>query len=197
MKTKPPRTERKKRTGWYITLFIAGVMVLSIFGIINNPDQAQSYTYQEYTFTYNQRDFQYDTKINDKTVKFTFLPQDVESLSLQDITQLKDTNSFLMTYDPTDLYAETLGSIQYLLETELYDHKNIIVQRGLVNATGYSLPEVTCATATPQNQVLLFRTANQTSFTHENFCFIIEGSTQTDLIQYFDRLRYALYGVIA
>ena len=63
------------------------------------------------------------------------------------------------------------------------------------------MPEISCDDATPENPVLIFEivneTANKTGFIEKNNCFVVKGISQVEMIQYFDRIRYGLYDIIA
>jgi len=203
MKKRLPRKERKSRLGLYITLVLAALMILSVFGIVQNQDAGQTYNYEGHKFVYNNRDYQYDTKIDGVTVKFSNIPQDLLNLEVPSgaIEKLKAVEVISVSYDPQSVYAEMLGGMQKDLSEELYDHKKTIVQIGLLNATEYSLPEISCDDATPENPVLIFEivneTANKTGFIEKNNCFVVKGISQVEMIQYFDRIRYGLYDIIA
>ena len=195
------RPEKQNKMAWYIAGFLAAIMILSVFGVVlSNPsDTTQRFTYGDYSFSYNQKSFRYETELKEKKVSFDFLPQDVKDLSLdpETLKQLRLVSVLAVTYDPRDIDAQSLGEMQFYAEQDLYDSNSIFVQRGLTYAEGYSLPEITCANATPAIPVLTIQFANQSGFRAEGSCFFLEGISRNELKQYYDRIRYALYGVLS
>ena len=163
-----------------------------------NPDQQQTYYYGDYKFIFNNQKLQYTTKIREVPLSFTYIPNDVESLTLskETITNLKNTRVLAITYDPFVTESSILGMMQFILESELPRMNKMIVQRGLLNATGYALPEISCANATSAIPVLTLRMGDLAELRQEGSCFILQAPTQQQLLQHFDRLRYELYGVI-
>lgn len=181
-----------------LAIIISAVMVLSVFGIIfESGTSSQKLSYNGYKFTQLQKGWQ--AKINNKIMTFNHHPKELESINISAETSklLSNTKVALsITYDPGSEMASFFAEEILYLE-QLLAKQDIFVQRGLTNATGYSLPEISCANATSSVPVIEFRESSTTSVSTENNCIIVEISRASDLLLIGDRIAYAILGIMS
>lgn len=188
--------EQKKHAKLYIGLFIAFIMVTSIFGFIGSyqSEQESSFEYNGFTFYQTNRGFY--TKLNDNKIFFYYEPQQLEAINIS--TAAKNLVSNLkvisLTYDPSSTLKKTLGGIQYEFSSILYNTMGIIVQAGLTDNSGYKVPEIGCTNSTPFAPVILFKDGED-GYKVEDSCLIITSDTDAGFVKLYNRLLYTILGV--
>jgi len=180
-----------------IGIFVAGLMATSIMGFMATQGDNSAFVYNGQKFA--QGEIGYVTQIGGKTISTFNLPDAVEDIELprniQDILESKSV--FTITYDPNDIYSETLAVIQYNLENMMYPVFEKFAQRALTNTTDFpSMLEADCKDATAAIPVLKFMESNDTRFVLEGNCIIAEGDAAFNLQQVHDRLIFGLTGII-
>jgi len=191
------RKKRKKTNyGLWVAIGLVFLMASSTAGFLTFRDQG-SVSYGSYTFTQTAQG--YSVVIEDQRLIFQYLPDFVDDIEIPKnvIDTILGSRVVTVTYDPNDEEKEALALIQYNMLKILDEMKNVYIVPGLVNATGYNYPELSCANATSQNPVVLLQSDNETSFVKEGNCVIITGGSSADLAQIHDRLLYGFLGVIA
>jgi len=190
--------KKKKKINWgfWVTAALVFLMVSSTIGFITFQGGDTSLTYEGYKFTQTPQG--YRVMIDDVSLVFQYFPDSVDDIEVPRgvMDTLLSSRVLAVTYDPNDEEKEALGLIQYNLFKILEEFKNIYVVRGLVNNTGYDLPQLGCENATSQPVVLL-QSGNDTSFVKEDGCVIITGGTGIQLALVHDRLLYGILGVIS
>ena len=178
----------------WIGLFIAFIMVFSIFGFIIDfaiQPTTQKMEYGDYTFTQTQQG--YRAKVNGNEMLFLFFPGDLEYYTITDDTkQLLKAPVYTATYDPNSTIAPNLAEAQYYLEQQLQDIKYI--ERALTNST--TLPQKTCADATTAQPVIELLQANVTTIITENNCIKVKAIDPYDLYRQTERIIYEILGII-
>ena len=177
-------------------LFIALIMVLSVFGIALEyafgGGSQNKVKYNGYTFT--QGNGEWTTSYKGKTLSFSVPPDSLESIKLPlDAASLK---AVAITYNPSDDFADTLGGAQYNIQQVLLQTTDIYPIIGLTNATGTSQEQITCETATASTPVIYLMIANTTEITNENNCVKFSATTPSGLSDEMERFIYAALGII-
>lgn len=180
--------KEKNRSGLYIAIFIAMIMILSVVGFIVSDQE--KFSYGKYSFT--QKNNQWTARISGKDLSFYYLPQDVESIEVEQ--QIRDAilNSKMVyiTYSANETQLEDVATAQFSLGESL-GQLNIFSASGLTEAQSGIL-QVTCSNATQFVPVIMIQKDSNNSITLNNNCIILRGNP----LMAADRLKYAVYGVI-
>ncbi len=175
---------------------LAGIMILSTLGfIIGNTNNATSaITYNGYTIEATTTGLL--VTIEGQLIPFTYYPDSLLALKPSDeiVNLLKNNRVLVVTYNPAEERPELFGGAQYTLEKQLPE-KFII--RALTNASGYPLPELSCANATPLAPVLYYVSGNSTGYRYTNGCIIGEAVIAEDITRLQDALAYSTYGILS
>lgn len=194
------KKERTNRTAKFMVIFMAAIMIFSVFGVIffgyNRP--ASELDYKDISFTRDERENKWSTVINNKEAIFDYFPTEVEEINIsQDIiSKLSSTFQIDTTYDYNDTFAKNIELSIYKLSQMLNFHFNIYVGTGFTTNTSYNRPTITCKDATPFVPIIYFKESNNTLIYKENNCIIIEAKNGPDFIRIKDRLLYSLFGII-
>lgn len=181
--------EWNKKT--WMSLIIAVLMIASVIGFaLEFRQPTQALEFNGYTFVQNQYGFQ--TKVNNVRLTFYYYPRDIESIPFDEGAKvaLDGAKVLWFTYDPNDFDAVAIADALYYMEQALGTAADIYVQRGLLNSTGYSLPEVSCANATVAVPVLVLQSGNETKVEHSAGCVTATASDTQAVYQLGDRLLY-------
>ncbi len=179
----------------WIGMFIAFVMIFSVFGVVLDSFRpVTKLDYNDYQFTY--KDNQFFTKIGGVEHGFLFFPGDLEYIVMpEEVKVLLSAPVFTVTYDSQSLIAEDLANSQYFFEAQLEGVR--VIERGLTNNTGSVLPQKTCADATPSQPVIELRYADESSIAVDNNCVILNALSASDIYRESERFIYALLGVMS
>ena len=145
--------EEKKSRGLskeaWITIFIAGIMILSVFGILfssfNSQGAKQEYNGHDFVAT----DYGWSTKVNKQQVYFTYHPKDLEIINLdQEVLDLLDAPVYIVLFDPDSEYIESIDSARL----QLAQISTSVLQKGIISATTnesevYNLTVLSCENA--------------------------------------------------
>lgn len=170
--------------------FIVFIMIFSVFGFVMNYAFSPSEEHQYGNYTFKQTNQGFVTKINGRDYVFFLLPQDVTDYPVEGDLSIFDNEVISVTYDPKSNYAERMAEAQYLLE----QGTDRIIERGLTDATGTMLKNVTCENT--QNPVILMEEANETLTIIEGNCIKIKFVDEYDLIGQEERIRYEILGIL-
>lgn len=192
------RKEKTNKAAKYMVVFMAAIMVLSVFGVVffgfNEPQNIQKY--KDASFT--RKGDQWSAIINNKEALFNYFPTEAEGINLtSDITpKLLNKAEIDATYDFNDSYKEEIAYSAYELGKALGNHFNSYLRIGSITNTSYSIPIITCADSTPFVPVIHFKSSNETNIYSKGNCIIIEAKKGADFIKIKDRLLYALFDII-
>lgn len=183
----------------WVSLFIAAIMILSVFGFMMSYQTNQTGGTEEYNdhkLVQTQKGLM--TKINDKEVYFNYYPASLEQLNMsEDIkSELKNTKAVWVTYDPDSDFATAMAEIQFDMEQTLFDVAEIYVARGLTDTKEYALPEVSCANATATMPVLYLKKGNYTEIESIDNCITLTTITEPELKMYYNKILYIILGVM-
>ena len=180
----------------WIGLFIAFIMVFSIFGFIIDfavQPSAKGAKYGDFKFrVVNQ---QYVTKINGVEHVFFFFPRDLEYILLSgEVKALLDKPVLIVTYDPKSNLSENFAESQYYFESQLADGKTI--ERALTNNEGTQLSQKSCSDATESQPVIELRKGEKSGVSAVGNCIQLSAVDAFDLYQQTERLIYTIFGVM-
>jgi hypothetical protein len=190
------RRERKKekRTQLWMGIFVIFLMATSIFGIIvgSNSNGSQTYRYEGHAFYVNENNL-YESKINDKTMEFYSLPDQLEKTSDEIINKIKNSPSVKVTFDPTD--TENLQYIE-VARFGLSSYTDENFEYGITKASAtYNFPIVTCEDATAESPVLIFEKTEEINLYMENNCIHVQGDL-FEFLMHRDSIIYSYYGIL-
>ena len=180
-----------------VAVFLVAVMVLSTLGfVLDFASSSQKETYGDWKFTL--KDNVWVTSINGVDASFSYLPSDVESLSLSSskTMMLKNAKQLGLSYDSGSSLASSFAEVQYDLARRLDELSGVYVVRGLVNNSGTALPILTCENATSTFPVIVFEENETTAFVESGSCIHAGAIFSNDVYRLGDRLLYGATGVI-
>lgn len=186
--------ENKKE--FWLGMFIVILMVGSGFGVaMYHQGDSSSFKYKDLTFTLTATKG-YRTIIDNVPKEFPFLPQEVESIEIND--DIKNAVSSTYQIDITSNSEDLLKSqiaVASLFFQEILDGK-VYIRTGFVNENPYNKTIITCADATPDVPVIVMEYADNGSITNEGNCIFIRGSSPEEIMSYSTRIIYGIYGII-
>ncbi len=180
-----------------MSIFIAFIMIVSVIGFsLTFAEPPEQLEYNGYKFVRTNQGLR--TEIKDTNIFFYYFPRDIENIKVNEgaKTALQEARVIWTTYDPADLNAKEISDALYYIEDALNTVSDTYVQRGLLNSTGYVLPEITCKNATTTVPVITIMTSNETKISHENGCVTATAETAQDIYRIGDRILYQLLGVM-
>lgn len=183
----------------WMSIIIAVIMIASVIGfaIEFSAPANPPIEYRGHTFVSTQQG--YRTAIKNTNVFFYNPPQQLEEMQFDEgaKTALSGARVLWFTYGTNDEHAQEIADVLYYMEQALDQVSSVFAQRGLLNSTGYALPEITCANATTSVPVLVLQSGNETKITAVNGCITATAASRTDVYQLGDRLLYQSFGVMS
>jgi len=183
-----------------MAVFIAGVMIFSIFGYIIEETLRQPSNEVNYNgFNFRASQNGYATEVNKKRLIFNFLPDHLDEVFIPNEVKgvLNQTKALIVTYDPSVNETEVLGLAQFMFEEQLQPiNDRLFLQRALTNASNTELAEASCVNATETVPVIFFEPSNKTEIFIDNHCVHLNFDSPLSLIQQSEKIRYILLGVI-
>lgn len=187
---------KKKSAGkkWLVALVLFSIILMIgsslIIGLNNN--QSSNYNYNNFKFTYQNR--QWKTVINNYQLEFYHHPTEVDYLNISNPEKLNSPLIYL-TFNPnqTNEYLE-LSRLKLDLTAQLtqtyFSHGNT------QPSEEYNFPIITCQNATPYAPVIFYQKSNHTSISFNNNCYILNAQTKSDYLKLTERIIYQILGVI-
>jgi len=177
--------------------FIVFIMIFSVFGIVMNytmnDSSKQEYEYGDFTFKVTNEGLV--TAIDGKEQVFLILPSDVDFYDVpKEAKELLKQPMFTVTYDPKSYLAEAMAEAQFVLEQQLTPEK--VIQRALINNSGTTIMQASCANATKGEPVIEFKESDETLIEVKDNCLILNAIDQSDIIRQEELIRYIITGVI-
>ena len=180
----------------WMSIFIAAIMILSVMGfaLTFNEENTQQLDYNGTMFTRTQNGWQ--AELNSQKIEFLAFPSEVEDIPFDEGSKvaLDGAKVLWFTYDPGETYSQEIAEAMYYTE-DLLAKTDIYVQRGLLNNTGYVLPEITCKNATAAVPVLVIHSGNETKISHDNGCITASAENTRDVYRIADRILFQEYQV--
>lgn len=188
---------RKKKI--VVTWFMAIIMVSSILGFImvsqNNPENNLDYN----KFKIISGKVGYVTSLEGKKALMTVNhPTSVETIEIESQVWNLFSKARVVgvTYNQSDERADSLAGAQFVLEQNLPGALNVFVQRGLLNASGTDLLNMSCQDAKDGFPVVLLKVGDGTRARLDGSCVLVEGIVGADVQRVVDRILFGLAGVM-
>ena len=179
------------------TLILAGLMILSIFGIMFSgyASGGEKRPYKDHDF--RDTNLGWQVTIDDKQYAFQYHPEDLEELMIEkEISdRLREASVVYVTFNPNTknvqiFEAAKFGISNFLVERQVYAMPAITEENEL-----YNQELVTCQNATRVVPVIDIRESNVTKVYMEGDCIVLEAD-RYDVPPLVDRLAYAILGII-
>ena len=189
--------EKKEKKKWGLILFIVFIMIGTSFSFVffGFSQITNKVKYDGVSFVDNGNIW--IAKIDGREAAFSFLPNDVESVSAFDdfAGKLQGKFEIDVTYDLNSTYKESIALAQHQMGLTLAAY-NIFVRKGFTTNNTFNLPVITCNDSTLNVPVIYFKYGNSTNIHSNNDCIIAEAATNADFIKAKDRLLYGILGVM-
>ena len=189
--------EKKEKKRWGLIFFIVVIMIGASFSFVffGFSPEGESSVYNGIKFT--KLPDRWEAKINGRQAAFSFLPAEVEKISLMDNALNKLQNKFEVdvTSDLNSSQKEPIALAQHQMGLILFNY-NIYVRKGFTTNSTFSLPVIRCKDGTAIVPVVYFKQGNKTGIYSENNCVVAEASSAAEMIKVKDRLLYGILGVM-
>jgi len=192
--------EQKSKSGLYLSIFLAVIMIGGIGGIfLSNPGTTSDYSFGKYDFK-NVNNY-WVTTINKKDTSFYFLPQQVESLSISSTAfeRIKNSQGVMIIFDPghnSTKKLQALDVFRFEIANALVTSYNKQVAFGITtNSSAYTLPILNCNNSSFYVPIMLVDFENETAVSLINDCIIVSAIDESSLLSLMDNLKYRIYGV--
>ena len=191
------RDERDAKKKKVIVLFMTGLMVISVFSVIFFGGGSSQGSVTENSAKFVRIGQSWSTQIDKQEARFTYLPSDVEDITLSSeiLNTLKNTIEIDTTYDSNSTYNQSYALAQYQMGVTLQNF-NIFVRSGVTDNVSDRISIITCNDSTPIVPVVYFKDSNETKISLVENCIIAKVSSASDAIRVKDRLLYGRFGII-
>jgi ABC-type glycerol-3-phosphate transport system permease component len=189
---------RQKTTQIIIGIFIAALMVLSVFGIIlgnsSGTTGADVIAEQGYDFALvgTQTGQYWQTELGGIERQFFYLPSQVTSVPASFNQASLQEATLYLAFDPAETNLEVIDYARYTFANDLSAYGQTALSGMTQPSAAYAFPIINCSSTT--TPVILFRIGNETSIGQEEYCVVVQGTDQSALLTAFERLRYLYYG---
>ena len=174
-------------------------MVLSVFGLMMSYQTNQRDKLADYNgFTFSRTQAGLITKINGQELAFNYYPEDLEKINMSDDAKalLSGTKVLFVTYDPNSEFSSSIAEQQLDMEQKFIKLGDRFLTKGFTNATGYALPQITCANATAAMPVYQIGQSNETKLEVSDDCIMLTVASESELNAYHAKVLYLLLGVM-
>ncbi len=174
-----------------LPIFIASIMIFSIFGYIANDEDNQETTYNSLKFM--ESDEGWLAYKDNKKIIIQTNPNDLKDIQEPKITlqELNSAQKIYLTFNPEENIYQVLNSFVQQIKPLL----NTFTQACTKDVPKCAnLPIKTCSDATDSTKVIQIQENNQTKLEYKDNCLIIHGKSE-DLIKEMDKLTLILNGV--
>lgn len=187
----------KEKRKWGLILFIIIIMIGTSISFVFIGFQPQNDVVKYNGIKFVRYSDRLEAEINGLTAAFSFLPSEVESISVSNDFYLKLQNKIEIdaTYDSNSTFAQSIALAQHQMALTLAQY-NIFVRKGFTTNNSYSLPIINCEDASENIPVVYFKQGNATKIFSDKDCVVVEASTNSDIIKAKDRLLYGILGVM-
>lgn len=185
----------KKKLG--LILFLVIIMIGTSFSFVfyGFTPSVERVKYNGLSFSSNGQIW--TAKINGLEAAFSFLPADVQDISVKDDFSkiLSGKYEIELTSEVNSTNKEYIALAEHQIGLTLGSY-NIFISKGFTTNNSFGLPIISCSNATQYTPVIYFRNSNSTSISVQNNCVVAEASSNTDFIRVKDRLLYGILGVM-
>jgi len=193
---KRKREEKRKKV---LVLFIAAIMVLSVFGVVFygfSGDRGEELDYNGFKFSIVDR--LYRLKIGNGYADFNLHPSQVEEFETDKnaIDMLKTRSMAYYTSDFHDPFNSTIALMHYNLAPVLSRQNSLYLQPSYTTEVSENFPVITCSNATSTVPVIYAKKGDENKVEMDGYCIIITGTTPVNLAGLHENIAYRLLGVI-
>ncbi len=189
--------EKKQKKRWGLILFIVLIMIGTSFSafLFGLSPANEVVKYNDIKFVGNGQIW--IAKIDGKKAAFSFLPKEVEDISVDgDIAPLIQNKAEIdVTSDFNSTFKESIALAQHQMGLTLSEY-GIYMRQGFTKNSTYNLPVITCNNTDSNIPVVYLKHGNSTRITLDVSCIIAESSSNQDFIRIKDKLLYILLNVI-
>lgn len=182
--------EKKKRNmQTFLALFILGILALSTAGyaLFSAADSSQSKKYGKISFTLTDKGWQ------GKGFNFvtSYLPQDVEGIPFSGRPTLPEFSGKVYFVTATS----RIPAAEWVNAVPMQSFQLACLPEQANESGCGELPLKDCNDAAPQNAVIIFKDANETSATYTPGCLMVYGD-ETAAVKTVDKAIFLMNGVI-
>jgi len=192
MKRKEPRIKKEA----IITIFLAAIMVFSIFGIIIEGFTSNSQRVFYGSQAFSTTDKGWATKIGSKNFIFSYLPGELKDITVSDEIKnmLVGKKEIDFTSDFNDTFKQQIAFIVFDSEQKLSE-ANIYLRDGFTAETEYQKPIINCNNQSEFIPIIYLKSGNDTAIKSEGNCIIISAESTEDLVRYTGKIIYIILGI--
>lgn len=189
--------QKKEKKRWGLIFFLVFIMIGTSFSFIffGFSPQNEIAKYNGLKFIKKPSQNIWLAKIGGKEAAFSFLPNEVEDIAMQNPEKLQNRLEIDATYDLNSTRKQAIALAQHQMTLTLASY-NIYLRKGFTSNNTFGLPVITCKDSSSNVPVVYFRQGNSTRISSENSCIIAEGPTDADIIRVKDRIVYGVLGVM-
>jgi len=208
------RQEKKKRFSKeiIITIIIASVMILSVFGIMFSSYNAQELKEEYKGYEFNKVGDSWVTLINDEKVYFSYSPSQLEGLEASsNVFDALQSPVIVVTFNPNSEQIEQIEGARLKLAQDFTLNFNKAIIYGITEENkAYNMTKYTCANSTIRLPVIELRAVDEkiipegnetgveetgTKIYLEGDCVVI-AARERDWLPASERLLYGMFGII-
>lgn len=189
--TKTDLEQKDKRMKMWLTVFIVVIMAASTAGFalnFNSNSNGQTRTYKDTKFTITNQGWQPEGY----SFYTTYLPQDVENVTLGGNFVSADFSSKVYLISPPYLQNDVLELVKYLPITNL--QQACLIEDENVSYCS-NVPIKSCADANSQSAVIIIKEGNQSSVEYKGYCLQLTGDSSS-MLKVADRALFKAYGIM-
>ena len=191
--------EKKERKKWGLILFLVVIMIGTSFSFIfyGLSPVSDKIKYNGYTFTFVPSQNIWIAKIQGRDAAFSFLPKDVETVSLLDdsIKKLQSKLEIDATYAPNSTYREAIALAQHQMGLTLAQY-SVFVRKGFAANNTFNLPVITCDDATALAPVIYFKKSETSSQIIEGSCITLNLRSRDEAHVIKDMILLGVLGLL-
>ncbi|MBI4143260.1 hypothetical protein HY487_00080 [Candidatus Woesearchaeota archaeon] len=189
--------QKKEKKRWGLIFFLVFIMIGTSFSFIffGFSPQNEIAKYNGIKFIKKPSQNIWLAEIGGKEAAFSFLPNEVEDIAMQNPEKLQNRLEIDATYDLNSTRKQAIALAQHQMALTLASY-NIYLRKGFTSNNTFGLPVITCKDSSLNVPVVYFRQGNSTRISSENSCIIAEGKTDADIIRVKDRIVYGVLGVV-
>jgi hypothetical protein len=192
---KDREAKRKRNIKIVFGVFIAFIMIFSIFELALYRQDDTTNAYNKFNIQIDSQNNRYVLKINKSTHYFYTWPALIEDIPVArgSIDLIKNGQIIIYSFNPDSPSLPLIEQARYELSQELAKDQVFGVTH---NVSAYeAMPVLTCKDAASATPVIFFNVSDNTSITQQGYCVIINANG-TEFLRAKDRFLYTYLGVM-
>jgi len=192
MKRKEPKIKKEA----IITIFLAAIMVFSIFGIMiegfTSNSQKVFYGKQAFSMTDNG----WVTKIGSKNFIFSYLPEELKDINVSNEIKniVSEKKEIDFTSEFNDTFKQQIAFIVFDSQQKLSE-VNIYLRDGFTAETEYQKPIINCNNQSYSVPIIYLKSGDATAIKSEGNCITISATSTEDLVRFTEKIIYIILGI--